>query len=196
MAITATTSLIHWNYFLALESDLEQVSRYIEFSKKNFNTYSIELAHLLLAVSSEVDVIIKALCELKNPTGHRNIYDYRNTVRARIPELISETCSIPRFGLELKPWSNWKGTQDKHPDWWHSYNAVKHHRDQSFDQANLKNVLNAMAALAIVNLYLYKEDTPPHPEKGFRMKDVTRRLKPDASLFRFKPSYHFSNVII
>jgi hypothetical protein len=35
----------HWNYFLALEKDLETVSRYIEFSRDNLNTYSIELAH-------------------------------------------------------------------------------------------------------------------------------------------------------
>jgi len=56
-------TLLHWNYFLALESDLERVSRYIEFDKANFKTYSIELAHLLLAASSEVDVVAKTLCQ-------------------------------------------------------------------------------------------------------------------------------------
>ena len=62
MGIKAGASLIHWNYFLALESDLAQVSRYIEFDSNNYRTYSIELSHLLLASSSEVDVIAKGIC--------------------------------------------------------------------------------------------------------------------------------------
>lgn len=40
-------SRLHWNYFLALERDLEVLSRYVEFANRNYKTYSIELAHLL-----------------------------------------------------------------------------------------------------------------------------------------------------
>ena len=61
MAIQATAGKLHWNYFLALDRDLEVVSRYVEFTKPNFNVYSIELAHLLFAAASEVDVIAKLL---------------------------------------------------------------------------------------------------------------------------------------
>jgi hypothetical protein len=57
--IDVSKSFIHWNYFLAIESDLENLSRYIEFIDTNFKTYSIELAHLLLASSSEIDVVLK-----------------------------------------------------------------------------------------------------------------------------------------
>ena len=62
MVIKVKENFVHWNYFIALEQDLIKVSRFIEFSQENFNTYSIELAHLLLATSSEIDVVLKALC--------------------------------------------------------------------------------------------------------------------------------------
>ena len=46
MGIQEQESLLHWNYYLALESDLEKVARYIEFTQDNFGAYSIELAHI------------------------------------------------------------------------------------------------------------------------------------------------------
>ncbi len=36
MTITVTQSKPHWNYFLALERDLEIVSRYIEFTSPTY----------------------------------------------------------------------------------------------------------------------------------------------------------------
>lgn len=36
MGIQEEESLLHWNYFLAIESDLEKVARYIEFTQDNF----------------------------------------------------------------------------------------------------------------------------------------------------------------
>ena len=67
--ITSVKTKHHWNYFLAIEKDLEKLSRYIEFSNDNLDTYSIELTHILLSSSSEVDVIMKQLCLLMNPTA-------------------------------------------------------------------------------------------------------------------------------
>ena len=39
----------HWNYFLAIEEDLENLSRYIDLREDNFGTYSIETAKILMA---------------------------------------------------------------------------------------------------------------------------------------------------
>ena len=36
---------LHWNYFLALDKDVEALSRYVEFDESNFDTYSNEMAH-------------------------------------------------------------------------------------------------------------------------------------------------------
>ena len=57
ISIKQSNNLVHWNYFLAFDSDAEKLSRYIEFTSDNFGTYSIELVRLLLSVASEVDVV-------------------------------------------------------------------------------------------------------------------------------------------
>lgn len=83
--IHVTASKLHWNYFVALERDLESVSRYIEFNSDNLNVYSIELAHLLFAASSEVDVLAKLLCKRFAPKAKcRNIDEYRPLLLATL----------------------------------------------------------------------------------------------------------------
>lgn len=39
MGIHETESPKYWNYFLALEADLVNLSRYIEFTEDNFSSY-------------------------------------------------------------------------------------------------------------------------------------------------------------
>jgi hypothetical protein len=114
----------HWNYFLALESDLEGVSRYIEFCKDNANTYSIELAHLLLSSASEIDTIAKCVCSILDPEAKpKNIDDYRKIIRTAeenepgfafhpkadvLPESLKHRISdlkvlLPRYNMALMP---------------------------------------------------------------------------------------------
>lgn len=157
MAINTIGSLEHWNYFLALEKDLENLSRYIEFCQSNFNCYSLELARILLASASEVDVVAKQLCQKLNLGSEAdNIHHYRDEIKIVYPQLPDFKVLIPRYGLTLLPWSNWNRSQGV-PIWWTAYNKVKHHRNTDFKRANLKNVLNAVSGLFVVTLYFYKE---------------------------------------
>lgn len=168
MRIHESTSLLHWNYFLALESDVERLSRFVEFTSNNFGTYSIEMAHLFLASASEVDVVAKQLCSgLDGTANATNINQYRDVLRRCLPEMESSLITIPRYGLELNPWNNWLDNET--PDWWRAHNKVKHQRDEHFALANLKNVLNAMAGLFLLVLYYYRSigndrsiDPPPN----------------------------------
>lgn len=185
---------IHWNYYLALESDVESVARYIEFIENNFSTYSIELAHLLLASSSEIDVVLKALCLIVEPGSKpKNIGAYKKIIKEKVPTLINEQVVSPRYGLTLTPWTNWNGKAN--PDWWKSYNAVKHKRNLHFDEANLHNVLNSIAALLIANMYYCLEKSKAeHPEYPYQFNDITNALKPDPKLFQLKSEYYFRQL--
>lgn len=181
----------HWNYFLALEDDLAKVSRYIEFAESNYDTYSIELAHLLLAAASEVDVVLKTLCNEVSPEiPHSGINKYRQTIQSKQPSLIREYCTISRYGLKLTPWVEWDRSSTSNPVWWRSYNRVKHHRDSDFKKANLKNVLNAMAGLAIANLYLQRRHTKFPKNSLAHMSRVVLALSPETSLIQYKPDYY------
>ncbi len=156
MAIKQTQTPSHWNYFLSLESDLHALSRYVEFTKDNFACYSIELARIILAACSEVDVVAKQICNhVKKDQDANNIHTYRDILRPIFLNIERFQVLVKRHGLELAPWTNW--AQGETPDWWGDHNDVKHERHVHFQKANLSNALNSVAGLYVMVLYLYRE---------------------------------------
>ena len=88
--------------------------------------------------------------------------------------------------IELQPFSNWKSTPDfKSPDWWSPYNKVKHSRIENYKNANLKNIINALAGLYILENYFVKYigdrdndmDVPNDISHLFKMVDFPTREK-------------------
>jgi hypothetical protein len=80
------------------------MSRYVEFCDDNFKVFSIELAHLLFAAASEVDVIAKLLCEqLDRAAPRSNINEYKAVLLPALPDLKDAEVFIPRYGLSFKP---------------------------------------------------------------------------------------------
>jgi hypothetical protein len=146
--------LIHWSYFLALEEDVQRLSRFVEFNPNNFAAFSLEMAHLLLASCSEVDVVLKMLCKPFAPDA-QNEADYRSSIPKQLPNFTIIRVEMKRYALILQPWQSWDNNQT--PTWWTAYNKVKHERDSHYEKANLENVLQTMAGLLIGNLYLYRD---------------------------------------
>lgn len=178
MIIKNNINLIHWNYFLAFDSDAEKLSRYIEFTKGNYSTYSIELVRLLLSAASEVDVVAKLLCNKVSPGETvKDMADYRRILNKEYPKIKKMKIQIPRYGLNLTPWKNWNRT-DRTPLWWKHHNNVKHQRDLNFQKANLKNTLNSIAGLFCLVLYYYKDEA----EDG--------NLKPNPNLFSVNSEFN------
>ena len=199
----------HWNYFLALERDLEGVSRYIEFCKDNLNTYSIELAHLLLSSASEIDTIAKCVCSILDPKAKpQNIDQYRKIIRTaekHEPEFTfhggeSQRMSdlrvlLPRYNMVLMPWKSW--AEEKNPDWWQSYNKVKHERNNHFNEATLRNALYSVAGLLSIN-YIYcrleLSRDKPHYRYQYQGKSVTRCMEPTSTFLRFEPDFYYDPI--
>ena len=149
MTITQGPTPIHWNYFLTLDADTTNLSRYIDFVKDNFEAYSTEMARILLTAASEVDVVAKLLCQKINKNSNaNNINDYRNEITNAIPSFANIEINIPRYALTFRPWDNW--SNNVNPHWWTAYNAVKHERNTNFKLANLNNTLNSVGALFVM----------------------------------------------
>lgn len=193
MTIQTTSAKVHWNYFLAVERDLEIASRYIEFSEQNFETYSIELAHLLLAVASEVDVVAKLVCrQMEEGANVQNMDDYRNIIMNTYPEAARLPILVPRYGLSFKPWENWG--RDVNPNWWRSYNKVKHERNVHFNQATLQNVLNAIGALLILVHRYYQTELSTNEGELLGEKDTSGQLTPESVLVRLPDNFYHEHV--
>ena len=191
-----TDKLNHWNYFLALESDIEKLSRYIEFTEDNFEAYSIELVRLLLSTASEVDVIAKLLCKKEKPDKNpENMDQYRKILNPNLPKIKNIMIQIPRYGLNFTPWENWNF--DKNPKWWKEHNDVKHKRNLYFQKACLKNTLNSISGLFCLLLYYYKDEA----ENGDLFPDpclfmVERKFNggEGSSVFRYGYSLVYKNL--
>lgn len=148
----------HWNYFFCLEDDIANLSRWIEFTAENESVYSIELARLLMTAAAECDVVAKALCKVIDTKSRAtSVGAYQAALVEVFPRLPSAEIAIPRFGKTLHPWINW-GTPNTTPAWWSANNRIKHHRAEHFKEANLKNVLNAVAGLMVLLVLLYAEE--------------------------------------
>lgn len=154
MGIKRQETLIHWNYFLSIEEDLYKLGRYVDFSKKNDSTFSLEIARILMAASAEVDVVAKQLClTIDSSSKAKNINQYHDPITNHITNFKTFKVLVPTQGLELTPWSSWQN--DKPPLWWTANNKVKHQRHEHFEKASLKNCLNSVAGLYIAVLHLY-----------------------------------------
>ena len=142
---------LHWNYFISLERDLENLSRYIEFAEANYQTYSTELVRIYLAAGSEIAVLLRQLCNLVAPEVKvENIKGYRKIITEHYPEIAKEKVYIRSYTLTFEPWKDWQNdiaSMEPNPEWWTAHNKVKHRRHMAYPQANLKNVMDAVAAL-------------------------------------------------
>lgn len=155
MAIERNDALIHWNYFLALEEDLDRLSRFVDLSG-NEATFSIEIARLFLSSSAETDVVMKTLAQKCVPgSTASSINAYFPVISSHLPHFTQFVAEIPRFCVTLRPWVSW--AQDSPPLWWQDHNKVKHHRQQFFARASLKNCLNSVAALYCATVHLYAD---------------------------------------
>lgn len=153
----------YWRHFLALEDDFAKSLRYVEFTPDNFKTYSIEFVKLLLAVGSEVDVVCKDVCQALDPEGGQDsIHEYRDCISVR-NVVFNERVLVPKYELKFQPWKAWHAAKGDPPDWWTSYNKVKHHRGDRYLDANLENVANALAGLFVMILYCHKAEESHDP---------------------------------
>lgn len=189
MGIHYNKSNIHWNYYLAIERDFENLSRYIEFTESNNSTFSIELARIIMVSTQEVDVILKKLCKLINSESNpENINHYKEIITNSIPDFSNEIVQIQRFGMTSSPWSKWNS--EAHPLWWTANNKIKHQRTEHFEKANLKNAFNALGGLLIATMYYYKNEINKEEDINISWTDLTFRLKPKSSLLRLKDDYY------
>ena len=152
MGILQSKSEGYWSYFLALERDLETLSRYVQFTTENITTYSVEMARILLSAGSEADVLLKVICRRLDPSKKpASINAYFEIVSGKCPNLLEFEATLPRWGIHVRPWETWAKASS--PDWWKSHNKVKHHREEHFSRANLLRTIESVAAVYVLNLY-------------------------------------------
>lgn len=177
---------LYWSVYRNLEKELVELSNQIHFDDHQLTVYSVKIAELLIRCSVEIESIAKDLF-LDNggeKTDEGDLYFDTHCINFLENKwLLSKKqviISAQNFYFKeeenkvLTPLkkANKRGTSGS--DWKKAYQAVKHNRTYSLSQGNLKNLIRALAALYLLNIY-YKSD-------GFDLQDDHAALAFDERL--------------
>ena len=160
--------LFFWNYFCSLCKMLEDTMQFIDHSNSNnIKTNSYEFQKIIMLASMEFENISKQLCLLVNnkyKVDDYNIKDITRIITNNYPEI--KTIKIKSDFYELTPLSNWKldlngwGKEQVYGiDWWKKYNKIKHNAFRNYKEATLKNAMNALASLMVLEIVFVKAST-------------------------------------
>lgn len=156
----------YWCYFQSLDRDLNKTRFYVEHKPfcaldgekiDNSSTFSIQFYKLLFSASTEFETIAKLLCKEIDGSfkDQSNIVEISKTILRQFPKIV-DTEVYNNYGL-FKPLAFWGVNEDNKViglDWWRAYTSLKHNRELCYQAANLNNVINALASLLVIELYL------------------------------------------
>ncbi len=172
---------IYWRYYLVLEEHFHKIEKYVEFTEDNYSTYSMEFISCLMEIGSEIDGVMKNICGF-SATARKTINDYISDILEKYPDIREKEVLVRN--MVILPFQGWSIEEPaKSLEWWQAYNNVKHGRSENYQQANLKNVIHALAALFLLEMYRIKEianidqemDIPEKESEIFRIKNWENR---------------------
>jgi len=153
-------SELAWEQYTLLEEEFLIFLRYVPLQEEHYNVWSPKLVNLMINTGSTIDSFFKNAISTDSwqkiirddqipyrkdrpdmrlyRTLFNNMYNFSDK---RIFNLIS--------GTELYPFSEWKNENALR--WWTSYTKLKHDRFENREQAAIKNVLNALGGLFLLN---------------------------------------------
>ena len=161
---------LYWNVYRNLEKELLNLAEYIHIDDRQLDIYSMKIADLIIRCAVETEAISKELYFREGGTEPNNNDLYYDTIclaylndKWQLDKKVV-MISSPEVYLEeednlvLKPLykANKRGTSSS--KWQRAYQALKHNRSESLKKhATLRNLISALAALYILNLY-YKDN--------------------------------------
>lgn len=159
---------VYWMQYKLLEKRMLELSDYVAITPKNYATFSNHFISMYLTICSEIDSIADKICELLGVSAKE-----RFGINNKISNILNEYDNlkhwkcITKFPLDeinLVPFA--KFNDNISADWWQAYNKVKHFRTEktnnqyNYELANLKNILNSLAALFLLINKIQKEFCP------------------------------------
>ncbi|WP_454986566.1 hypothetical protein [Capnocytophaga bilenii] len=159
---------IFWNIYKNIERELIEISNIIHIDDNQLSVYSPKITELLIRTVVEVEAISKELY-FKNGGDKENdnqlFFDTDCIDFLENKWLLSKKkviVSAPNFYFNnednrvLTPLRKANKRGSSSSKWLIAYQAVKHNRNNSLSEGNLKNLIGALAGLYVLNIY-YKD---------------------------------------
>lgn len=161
-------SEIFWQTYLNLEKELLEVAKYVyitdEITNNQLKVYSPHLADLLVRTCIEIEALSKELyfdfggsktrgdTSLMFDTDCLKLIDMKCNSHKKT---VMITCSL--FNITKDENKVFKPLKEAHKrqgtDWERAYQAVKHDRYSSISKGTILNLIHAMGALFLLNIY-------------------------------------------
>lgn len=166
---------LYWPVYKNLEKEFLELADYIHFSDDQLDTYSMFIADLLVRCTIEIEALSKELYSKlggsltpTNLQGNpRDLYFDTDCLSLLEQEwhLSKKQIAVSAINFYFAEEKNRiltplhkahkRGTSGS--KWKQAYQAVKHDRKASLKRANISNLIHALGALYILNLY-YRDD--------------------------------------
>lgn len=161
---------LFWPVYKNLEKELLKITEIIHFDDKQIECYSAKFIDLLIRICVEIESLSKQLYLQEGGTKLEENKMYFDTVclkyledKYNLSQKVLYVKNLNTFfesqeNIEITPLkkSYKRGTSGS--KWKVAYQGVKHDRINNYTKANVKNVILALGALFILNLY-YKNQT-------------------------------------
>lgn len=161
-----------WPVYKNLEEETLQLTKYIQFTDEQLGVYSMYIADLLVRCAMEIEALSKELywknggTEVYGEDGKKRDLFFDTDCIAFLNELWGickkeVLVSSTKFYFEksenriISPL--YKAEKRSGAKWNKAYQAVKHDRKNSLRQGKIENLISALGALFILNLYYADE---------------------------------------
>ena len=169
---------LYWPVYKTLEKEVLELANQIHFDDKQAEVYSVKLAELLIRCATEIESLSKTLYRelggnmtpIDNETGlERNLYFDKDCIKFledkwHISKKIVEVIA-PNFYFTSDKYCSLTPLHNAHKigrcSWKKAYQAVKHDRTNNLEHATVANVVSALAALYLLNIYYRDEQIRP-----------------------------------
>jgi hypothetical protein len=151
-----------WEYYLDLERQFIDFTKYVPYLEGNENVYSFRLLNLTLAIGAHIDSAFKEMFRFpdfskKYPEILKKVKAQKATIRDYL-SIGKEYCLSERkvFFKKLPknevvfPFKQFETGAS--PEWWTTYNKIKHEFSSNFEKSTLKNARDALAGAFLLNV--------------------------------------------
>ena len=159
------TMNLYWSVYENLESEVLALANSIMFDDSQLKVYSLKIGDLIVRCAVEIESISKELYlqeggkilkrDLYFDTDCLDLLVKKWNIDKKKLHVSSSKMDFSSSNLILTPLE--KSNQRGKCQWKKAYQAIKHNRAISLKQANIRNLLNVLGALYILNLYYRNE---------------------------------------
>ncbi|MEN6341760.1 MAG: hypothetical protein ABFC89_04285 [Methanospirillum sp.] len=155
-----------WEEYQNIEEDFLRYLRNVPLAAAHFEVWSFPLSNFLINIGSLIDSFFKNIAfeesmrsalgieTITGEKGKSNIVRYQAVFEPFYSLSKSTIMELKNYSA-LFPFANWNMEDNRKPtapSWWDAYTSLKHDRFQNNEQATLKNTLDALGGLFLLNV--------------------------------------------